>query len=156
MVVQATAEPADPLPQTFEAPTRTESAVDAKGLYRSDLLFHGPRWQVLRQWVPSTSEPWAECDGRGPFPLESALDGAHQLLAVWCHAEHGWLGLPTGAGRIQSAQHVDPGALKLCVRHIRVQPDRVVADVWAVDGSGRVVMKAQDIRLQRATEVTHG
>ncbi len=142
-------------PAADEPAPRPVDGDDAGGLYRPDLLFHGPSWRVLDRW-------WSDADGFGadlrpgavPSPLAAAIDGVHQALGAWGDREAGWLGLPVGAGRWEVAEGV-PVRLEGTAR---VEGRALVADVVALDAAGRVVLRASGVRARaaRGAEVADG
>lgn len=142
----ATLSAAGPSPGRLSAPG-TDSA--ASGLYRPDLLFHGPRWQVLYRFGS---------DGNGTVSAElsaqdraGVIDGAHQLLAVWAAKDRGWTGLPVGAARWTAFAGDDP--VRVCA-WCEIHDDDVLGRVQAVDASGRVVLAGEGVRLRRARDLS--
>ncbi|MEQ1572177.1 MAG: SDR family NAD(P)-dependent oxidoreductase, partial [Myxococcota bacterium] len=76
----------------------------AGGLYRPDLLFHGPAWQMLSRVRLGSRSSGARAEAEltavaGPSSVATAVDAVHQLLAAWSGRSVGWLGLPVGADR---------------------------------------------------------
>ncbi|MFT4622054.1 MAG: acyl transferase domain-containing protein [Myxococcota bacterium] len=143
VLVSATVGPGE-LPSP--GPDALEPTGSAADLYRSDLLFHGRRWQVLDR---------AGHDGNGHAAARlfdatgtaEAIDGAHQLLCAWAGVRRGWLGLPIGADRWT----VLPGSRARRIQlEARAFGDDVVATVRVADEDGAVVACADGVRLRRA------
>ncbi|MEZ4319605.1 MAG: SDR family oxidoreductase [Myxococcota bacterium] len=129
------------------------SGTPAGPLYREDLLFHGPAWQMLVQvGAFEAGSASADVQLNGTDPLAATIDGAHQLLAAWSGHTTGWLGLPVGARRWGTS-----GTLSDQLRlHIdaRVEEGVVLGEVVALDPSGRVVVHGSGVRLAAASRWT--
>lgn len=123
---------------------------DAAPLYRPDLLFHGPTWQVLAQARTSPDDARAElhpANGQ-PRPAE-VVDGIHQLLCAWSEAQQGFLALPVGAREWQQHAPFPSGALQLWASPA-VEGTDVIASVQCLDEAGRLILSGEGIRLRRA------
>ncbi len=138
-------------PAAMAAP-RPLAGEAAGPLYRHDLLFHGPAWQMLDR---------LESDGNGGLsadllpadtvdPLASAIDGVHQALSAWSGARTGWLGLPVGAGRWTFGEGVPQGPLRLQGR-ARPADGGIEAEVTVLDAAGRVVLRGEGVQLRQAS-----
>jgi len=124
---------------------------DAAPMYRENLLFHGPEWQMLTE--VSAFEPTrarADIDIRDADPLATVIDAAHQLLAAWSGHTTGWLGLPVGASAWTMYEVPLPGPLRLEI-DVTVEDRDVLGDVVATDLEGRVFITGRSVRLQPAT-----
>jgi acyl transferase domain-containing protein/NAD(P)H-dependent flavin oxidoreductase YrpB (nitropropane dioxygenase family)/acyl carrier protein len=124
----------------------------AEGLYRPDLLFHGPAWQVLRQTRTENGRAFADVvlDEAGS-PVAGAMDGVHQLLAAWSGRQVGWLGLPVGADRWITSGSPPGGSLRIETHTTTSSAQELSADVVARDDSGRVVLRGEGVRLRAAS-----
>jgi hypothetical protein len=149
LVASARLQPAAPAPGPSPAPALDEGD-DATPLYRHDLLFHGPSWQVLQRASLGAHEARATlrpANGQ-PRPAE-VIDGIHQLLCAWSDAEQGFVSLPVGAGAWRAHGPLPSGPLAVRARPSLEQGD-VVAQVRCLDADGRVVLSGDDVRLRRA------
>lgn len=149
LVAEATLGRCD-LDRRTDPPSPLQEARSARSLYRPDLLFHGPHWQVLTAVEDGTNGD-ARADVVAPDGLRgvaAAVDGAHQLLSMWSGRATGWLGLPVGARRWVVADRVS-GSLRI-TSHARAQNGGVVADIEATDAAGNVVLRGEGITLKPA------
>jgi NAD(P)-dependent dehydrogenase (short-subunit alcohol dehydrogenase family) len=137
-------------------PLPLDGSEPAEPLYRPDVLFHGPSWRVLER-VRTNGNGRAEADLRpdAQRPLAGALDGAHQLLSAWSGRATGHLGLPVGAGRWVLSGEEATGPLRL-ETIARADGRDILADVVAVDPTGRVVLRGEAVRLQAAARYPEG
>jgi acyl transferase domain-containing protein/acyl carrier protein len=123
----------------------------ARPLYRDDLLFHGPAWQMLVGLGPLDAQGGsADVRINGTDPVATTIDGAHQLLAAWSGRQTGWLGLPVGADAWQVHRQPKPGAVRLSLR-ARVQDGIVTGDVVARDRDGTLLLTGSGLRLRQAS-----
>lgn len=137
------AEGADGIPGRF--PTR-----DASPLYREDLLFHGPHWQVLER-IGGDGNGTLQGILRPSTELDGSVDAAHQLLACWSAITLGWTGLPVAA----KAWTRFPGGAPTRVEvRPRADEDSLQAEVLAWDAAGTVVLCGEGVRLQRVGRVS--
>lgn len=128
-----------------------DRARPAAGLYRADVLFHGPAWRVLRR-VAGDGNGGARAElavQEGMDAIACALDGVHQLLSAWSGHTTGWLGVPVGAARWIVGDPPPTGRLRVDA-HAERHDDGVVAQAWAVDELGRVVLYGESVRLRQA------
>ena len=130
-------------PSPSAQPTSTSGS--AAGLYRPDVLFHGPHWRVLDQ---------VGHDGNGRITasltstdLSGAIDGAHQLLSAWAGMRRGWLGLPVGAGAWTLQRGGVPARITL---EAEADGDEVAASVDVCGPGGECLATASGVRLRRA------
>jgi acyl transferase domain-containing protein/NAD(P)H-dependent flavin oxidoreductase YrpB (nitropropane dioxygenase family)/acyl carrier protein len=124
----------------------------AEGLYRPDLLFHGPAWQVLRQTRTENGRAFADVVlGAAGSPMAGAMDGVHQLLAAWSGRQVGWLGLPVGADRWIASGSPPDGSLRIETHTTTSSAQELSADVVARDIRGRVVLRGEGVRLRAAS-----
>jgi hypothetical protein len=124
----------------------------AEGLYRPDLLFHGPAWQVLRQTRTENGRAFADVVlGAAGSPVAGAMDGVHQLLAAWSGRQVGWLGLPVGADRWIASGSPPDGSLRIETHTTTTSAQELSADVVARDIRGRVVLRGEGVRLRAAS-----
>lgn len=150
VVARATLTPAGATPTCAASTTPLD---DASGLYRPDLLFHGPCWQVLAatHTDPGHADARLRPANGAPRPAE-VIDGIHQLLCAWGQAEQGWLGLPVGAARWAQHAALPDGAIRItALPHL--EGDDIVASVRVHAPSGDVVLTGEGVRLRRAREV---
>ena len=129
----------------------------AQPLYRPDLLFHGPAWQVLRNVVTDAYGAQADLHGGpapagGPSAVATVVDGAHQMLAAWGGRAAGWLGLPVGADRWVADGAFD-GVVRIETR-ASTGGQELTAEVVGLDADGRVVLRGEGVRLRAAR--SHG
>jgi hypothetical protein len=141
------------VPASADAPRPPPPLSDAEpadALYRPDLLFHGPAWQVLRRIECRTESAEADLGPGldGLSTVAAAVDGAHQLLAAWSGRSQGWLGLPVGADR-----WVAEPSLARVVR-LETRPLATARELRATvigrDAAGRVVLRGDGVRLRAA------
>ncbi len=131
------------------APAPTEPA---QPLYRADLLFHGPAWQMLTGLGPFDDDGVvADVHINGTDPVATTIDGAHQLLATWSGRKTGWLGLPVGAAAWRVHRRPRSGAVRLSLR-ARVEEGVVTGDVAAVDPEGNLLLTGSGLRLRQASK----
>lgn len=146
-----------PPPADTEPPRPLHNAAPADGLYRPDLLFHGPTWRVLST-IQTQGDRLAQADlipAEGIAPVAGAIDGAHQLLCALGHQPRadggtGWLGLPTGADRWIYNTCAAPGPLRLITEATEANDQELRADVTGVDARGRVALRGEGVRLRAA------
>jgi acyl carrier protein len=152
-VCRATVSVCTDAPETPRPPTPFEDSEPAGPLYRPDLLFHGPTWQVLRRirWS-SGSDAAAELEPGAPSALASAVDGVHQLLAAWSGRSVGWLGLPVGADRwVAPGPHARPAVGPVRIEtEARADGREMSARVVARDAHGRLLLRGEGVRLRAA------
>ncbi|MCB9678780.1 MAG: SDR family oxidoreductase [Alphaproteobacteria bacterium] len=128
----------------------------AAHLYRDDLLFHGPAWQMLVELGAfETDSAAADVSIDSIDPLATTIDGAHQLLAAWSGRRTGWLGLPVGASAWQASGGPLYGPIRLLV-DARVEDGAVLGEVVALDPTGRIVVRGSGVRLAAASRWNAG
>lgn len=142
VVARASRPAAGPVLAERHGPPADRSATP---LYRSDLLFHGPRWQALDQ-IGSDGNGTLSASLVDACDVPRAIDGAHQLLAVWAARHLGWTGLPVGAG---AWAHASARPLTRLAAWPWVDGDEVIADVIGWSGE-RPVLHGRAVRLRRA------
>lgn len=144
LVCDATAEPAQAPRGLVDASSPTASA---SPLYRRDLLFHGPAWQLLTCVQSENGSAFATLAPSPLDPVAAGVDAAHQLVSAWGGARTGWLGLPVGA----RTWWLGPGGApaRLVVQAV-ANADGVEADIQVTDAGGRLVVHGEGLRLTRA------
>ncbi|MCA9493050.1 MAG: SDR family NAD(P)-dependent oxidoreductase, partial [Myxococcales bacterium] len=134
-------------PQRRSPPVPLVGAESALGLYRPDLLFHGPSWQVLTS-VAAGDDGQLSAD-LVPGPTTAmAVDAVHQVLAAWSGRTAGWLGLPVGARRWVA----NGGTAVRVETRARLEGRELSADVVALDVDGVVVLRGEGVRLRAARD----
>ena len=125
-------------------------------MYRPQLLFHGPSWQVLRQLHigPETATAILAVDA-APDPIAATIDGVHQLLSAWSGRRTGWLGLPVGAEQWVISAQPRSGPIVLYADTFLEGPD-VFANVRAIDAAGSLFVYGSRVHLQRASPWPEG
>ncbi|MCB9685774.1 MAG: SDR family NAD(P)-dependent oxidoreductase [Alphaproteobacteria bacterium] len=135
----------DAPPQRRSPPAPLVGAEPALSLYRPDLLFHGPSWQVLSS-VAAGDDGQLAAD-LVPSPTTAmAVDAVHQVLAAWSGRTAGWLGLPVGAARWIA----NGGTAVRIETRARLEGRELLADVVALDADGVVVLRGEGVRLRAA------
>ncbi len=127
------------------AVARLENLQPAVDLYRPDLLFHGPTWQILTAVAPARTAATVRLNG-----IADAVDGVHQLACVWAMSQAGWLGLPVAATRWEFAPGPWPTSAQI---HLVTKPFDGFASVDAVvcDSEGHLLARAEGVRIAAAT-----
>ncbi len=127
-------------------PGELPSGQPAGPLYRPDVLFHGPSWQVLL--AVSQGQAGAAAADVQISSSADLIDGVHQLLAAWSGANTGWLALPSRADRWVLCEP-RPGRARLQIQ-ARPTDDGVTGEVVAVDPQGVVLLTGHGVQLRRA------
>ena len=117
-----------------------------------DVLFHGPALRVFRD-TPGISDKGMEAEletsqtrgwpGRQPLDI-AALDGALQLTLLWNRSFSGGASLPTGLGALRRFGQPE-GRLRCLLRGRSADRSRVIADIWLVDASGKVIYTLEGV-----------
>jgi hypothetical protein len=123
-----------------------------------DVLFHGPLLQGIERIdglgeagidaVVKTGAPpqaWVARPLRQSWLTDPlALDGAFQLLSVWCHDRAGAASLPTRVGRYRQFRRVFPsGRVRVLATVTRPAEHRALADVEFLDADNAPVARIE-------------
>jgi hypothetical protein len=116
--------------------------------YAEGTLFHGPAWQTLAAVSPDGTT--ATLRPTSLDPLATALDGVHQLAALWGRrvADRAFLPVSAAAWRWHAWGDAVPAAVRL---RPRLESDAVVCDAVVWDASGAVFAEADGVRLAAAS-----
>ncbi|GIF23626.1 polyketide synthase [Paractinoplanes tereljensis] len=148
-------------PRTWSTPTALEPFNGS--VYDSDVLFHGPRFQMLRE-VRGLSREGAEAQVVGVRAVgwpdapwwsdPAAVDGALQTAVLWARHTTGHATLPMGVEAI----HVHrpgpaPATLRCLVRATSVATDETRCDIALFDGDGEIRTELLGVSLIRRPDV---
>ena len=122
-------------------------------------LFHGPDLQAIERvealgaagivaqiaTAPAPSA-WDELALRGSWLADPlALDGAFQMLIVWCRQRRGAGSLPTRLGRYrQYARSFPAEGVRVVARVVESGPHKALADIEFRDSAGALVARIDD------------
>ncbi len=118
-----------------------------------DILFHGPRFQVIRDVQGMSSEGGAAVldgvDAAGwsfePWQTDvAALDGGLQLALLWTEQALGGRSLPTGVGRIRLGR-VGHGRLHAVLKGRKAGAGKGISHLVLVDDEGVTVAELNDV-----------
>lgn len=127
------------------------------GRVYDELLFHGPRFQVLRAIAGISprgmvaevdgvlSMGWASPAGWATDP--AALDGALQLAALWTRTHTGRAALPTGVALARFVSGPPIGPIRLVLVGRSLTPYGSTVDVTLEDRSGAVFAELRGVQM---------
>jgi NAD(P)-dependent dehydrogenase (short-subunit alcohol dehydrogenase family) len=121
---------------------------NAHALYRQDLLFHGPAWQVLEAVEVINGTVRARLVDKAS--RAAAVDAAHQLASVWMGWNHGHLGLPVSATTWSWWPDGPAVYLEIILRR---QDGQTTADLIARNKEGSAVLHAQQVCMTPASQL---
>jgi hypothetical protein len=137
------------------APPRVRTATGGPPRYGTDVLFHGPAFQVIDSvaavstGLVATVRSVAQLSWPAePWVTDPALiDGSLQLALLWTEQLLGAPSLPTGIGRVRLFGGFAgvPGTATLTGR--RSTATRVVCDVLLADQGGAVIVELEGIEI---------
>ncbi|WP_433379444.1 SDR family NAD(P)-dependent oxidoreductase [Actinoplanes sp. CA-142083] len=149
-------------PRTWTAPTEMESFAGSS-VYESAALFHGPRFQVLRE-VRGLSRRGAEAQVVGvraagwpdaPWRTDpAAVDGALQAAVLWAEHVTGNATLPMGVDAMYVRRPGPaPATLRCLVRAVTVAADETRCDIALLDEDGAVRAELLGVSLIRRPDI---
>ncbi|MCU0753541.1 MAG: SDR family oxidoreductase [Xanthomonadales bacterium] len=157
MTAQPVAAPALAAAPTLQAWTQPE-------VYDGQVLFHGPRFQVIRAVQGVSREGIVGTltgNHEAGWPAEAwcsdvaALDGGLQLALLWSRQVLGGAVLPMALGEYRSYHGgLTSGPLTAVVRGRRVQESRAVCEVALVDAAGQVVAELMGVETVLRPDVS--
>jgi acyl transferase domain-containing protein/NADP-dependent 3-hydroxy acid dehydrogenase YdfG len=146
-----------PCPNSWPAPTGMHT-LDRTDIYDGQLLFHGPRFQVLRGPVELGDQgALAEVLGVGKldwpgeqhwFTDPAAVDGALQLAMLWAQCVSASSTLPMAVREVRvHRQGPAESTLQCRLRACEVGDDVAICDAALIDATGQVYTELFGIQL---------
>ena len=145
-------------------------------VYDGDVLFHGPRFQMIRRIEGISKRGIAahldgvldldwhlDDDGEAPSAKRgeaakwrtdpAAFDGGLQLALLWCKHTHGHASLPTGIAAVRTwSDGVPSGPIHCTVIGRDSRGARSLSDVVFRDGEGRVFAEFEGVETHRVPD----
>ena len=121
-------------------------------------LFHGPRFQVVREvegvsqeGIIGTLSGTKERGWQGPWRTDAAaLDGGLQLALLWSGHVMGGHALPTSIGSVRTYRFgTADGPLRCTLRGHVTGDSRTTSDIALVDSHGALVCEMQGVETHR-------
>lgn len=137
-----------------------DSPITGESLYKSKVLFHGPRFQGVQQVLNiSSAGLTAECmlegfpiEEMGQFPVRSfnpfQADVHLQSLLIWAHSQQGNIGLPLQIAGASQYEQVPFGTITYSTMRVKsTTPYKLVADVISHDKEGLIFSEVVDAEI---------
>ncbi|MBW2118931.1 MAG: SDR family NAD(P)-dependent oxidoreductase [Deltaproteobacteria bacterium] len=129
-------------------------------IYNTDLLFHGPHFQGIRQVEGCSRKGIVASVSTAPIPAEwiknplrntwladpLVLDSAFQMMILWSFENNGVGALPCFAGRFRRFQPVFPKqGVRIVISVTRDSEHRALADIEFIDPvTGKLIARMED------------
>ncbi|MGC4120675.1 MAG: SDR family NAD(P)-dependent oxidoreductase [Myxococcales bacterium] len=164
----ATADLAPKRPEVHAPPPPPPPALTerfAKAIYGGQELFHGPRFQVVRdvegvsaEGIVGTLTGTRERGWQGSWQTDAAaLDGGLQLALLWSGHVMGGRSLPTSIGEVRTYQPgTADGPLRCTLRGHLVGDSHATSDIALVDQDGALVCEMRGVETIRRPDPAQG